>query len=400
VLGSTVRISSAGAFSLSDKLTWDGTTLSITGNITVSGGNAATTTQVSAAQTAADNAQTTANGKISSGGAASDVNSNTTNISGGKIRTGIIESTGYSYSSGDFSSTGTQINLDNGLVRSKNFVITSAGDAKFRGNIEATGGTFSGNITSTATIEGGTIQGAGIFGGQANFGDGNFIIRPNGDAVSKGSIFLDNTSFYGYSDIFNNGWFGDIDAINFRPIYQNDFFPGLSTPTGGRAKFGDNYIVARVRDDFFGQRILDRLEIYGSTASNSVSYGTFITGNVFVTGTVTQGVSDDRLKRRLGNIENPLAKIKSLNGFRYKLSGRAIALGLTNTSVQVGVSAQEVEKVLPEAIAVAPIDEEFSNVHYERLIPLLIEGIKELTNKVESLESKITELEAKISGSV
>ena len=138
--------------------------------------SAASTAQGTAnsAATAASTAQATANGKISAGGAASDVNSNTTTISGGKIRTGIIESTGYDYSSGNFSNVGTQINLDNGLIRSKNFAVTSAGDALFKGSI--TGGTISigsnfsvdsvGNVNATnANLTGVITATAGTIGG-------------------------------------------------------------------------------------------------------------------------------------------------------------------------------------------------------------------------------------------
>lgn len=175
---------STNVFSLGNKLSWDGSTLSISGDITVTGGNAATTTQVSTAQTTADNAQTTANGKLSAGQAANDVNSNSTTISGGKIRTGIIESTGYAYSSGNFSTTGTQINLDNGLIRSKNFAITSAGDAIFKGSI--TGGTIAigsnfavdaaGNVNATNANLTGTITAtAGTIGGWQITGTGYLI---------------------------------------------------------------------------------------------------------------------------------------------------------------------------------------------------------------------------------
>ena len=88
------------------------------------------------------------------GGAASDVNSNTTTISGNKIRTGVIESTGYTYSSGNFSTAGMQINLGNGVIRSKNFGIDSSGNAFFNGQVTATSGFIGGwNIGSvTGTV--------------------------------------------------------------------------------------------------------------------------------------------------------------------------------------------------------------------------------------------------------
>ena len=183
-------VDNSGKFSLKDKLVWDGTTLSITGNITVSGGNAATTSQVDSVSTAASNAQTTANNaataaanaqttantKITAGGAAADVNSNVTTISGGKIRTGIIESTGYSYSSGDFSTTGTQINLDNGLIRSKNFLIDSSGNAKFQG---------------TVTAEAGSIAGWSLTSNSLSKTTGSFTLRLTSTATSPGLVITE-----------------------------------------------------------------------------------------------------------------------------------------------------------------------------------------------------------------
>lgn len=173
-------VDSDGKMSLKDKLVWDGTTLSITGNITVSGGNAATTNQIDTVTAAVTNAsasaataQATANTKITAGGAAADVNSNTTTISGGKIRTGVIESTGYSYSSGDFSTTGTQINLDNGLIRSKNFLIDSSGNAKFQGKVTAEEGNIAGWVLGPNALSKAT---------------GSFTLRLTSTATSPGLV--------------------------------------------------------------------------------------------------------------------------------------------------------------------------------------------------------------------
>ena len=125
---------------------------------------------------------------------------------------------------------------------------------------------------------------------------------------------------------------------------------------------------------------------------NTIGVGTAAdsanTGTIRATGTITAGYSDDQLKTKLGNIDNALDKLMTLNGFYYEPSQIALDLGYTLTK-QVGVSAQEVQKVLPEVVVPAPIDDKYLTVQYDRMIPLLIEAIKELKEEVEVLKGQI-----------
>jgi hypothetical protein len=121
---------------------------------------------------------------------------------------------------------------------------------------------------------------------------------------------------------------------------------------------------------------------------NSLGVGTAASGTageIRATNEITAYYSDERLKTKLGNIENALNKVASLSGFYYEPNETAQALGY-EVKKQVGVSAQEVYKVLPEVTAPAPIDEQYLTVHYDKLVPLLIEAIKELKAEVEALK--------------
>jgi hypothetical protein len=75
----------------------------------------------------------------------------------------------------------------------------------------------------------------------------------------------------------------------------------------------------------------------------------------------------------------------------YEPNQTAVELGYEKKK-NVGVSAQEVKAVLPQAVVAAPIDEEYMTVHYHKLVPLLIEAIKDLNAKVESMQKIIDEM--------
>lgn len=112
-------------------------------------------------------------------------------------------------------------------------------------------------------------------------------------------------------------------------------------------------------------------------------------GEIRATDNITAYYSDERLKTKLGAIENPIEKVKSLSGFYFEANETAIALGYQKKR-EVGVSAQEVQAILPEIIAPAPIDEQYMTVRYEKLIPLLIEAIKEQQKQIEELKSLLS----------
>ena len=122
---------------------------------------------------------------------------------------------------------------------------------------------------------------------------------------------------------------------------------------------------------------------------NSLGVGTAgsgTTGEIRATNNITAYYSDERLKNIYGSIDTALDKVKKLRGVYFKENDLAKSLGYDNDRRQVGVIAQEVERVLPEAVTGAPIGEPYITVWYEKLVPLLIEAIKELELRVKDLE--------------
>ena len=104
-----------------------------------------------------------------------------------------------------------------------------------------------------------------------------------------------------------------------------------------------------------------------------------------VSGDITAFASDMRLKTNIEKIQGAVAKVCKLSGFTYEFNETGRDLKLP-AGKQLGVSAQQVQEIFPEAVAVRPTDE-YLTVKYEKLVPVLIEAIKELKEEIESLKS-------------
>ena len=116
-------------------------------------------------------------------------------------------------------------------------------------------------------------------------------------------------------------------------------------------------------------------------------------GDITATGNITANASDIRLKENIVNIQNPLEKINKLNGVYFNWNSIANELaGYDTGSINIGLIAQEVEEVLPEATTLSPLDKGDGNLYktiwYEKLVALLVEGMKELNKKVDRLEEE------------
>jgi hypothetical protein len=150
------------------------------------------------------------------------------------------------------------------------------------------------------------------------------------------------------------------------------------------------------------------LDPNGTSRLNRTNYDYVYSYNwVYAEGDIIAFYSDERLKTRVGTIENALDKIKQLTGFYYVNNDLAKSFGYKDEKLQVGLSAQEVQSVLPEVVTLAPFDTEFDEnnqaigsksgesyltVSYDKLVPLLIESIKEQQLQIEELRSEVKKL--------
>jgi hypothetical protein len=229
----------------------------------------------------------------------------------------------------------------------------------------------------------------------------------------RAPIFYDsnNTAYYvnplGTSNLLGNVYIA-------RDGVSNDTFGGLEIRENTYAGAGDGEAQDAPGINFhWSDRAAAR--IYMNSGGNFVLGGqSDITNNrrqlylsdLIATGNVTAYFSDERLKTKIGDIPNAVNIIQSLNGFRYVNNDTAKEHGYESDAVQIGLSAQEVQAVLPEIVELAGFDidinsvekksktgENYLTVDYSKIVPVLIEAIKEQQEHINRLEVKINSLQ-------
>ena len=134
-----------------------------------------------------------------------------------------------------------------------------------------------------------------------------------------------------------------------------------------------------------------------------------VNSDIRATGNITAYYSDERLKTKTGNIENAIDKVNSLEGFYYVENDLARSFGYDSNQRQVALSAQQVQAVMPECVSLAPFDiadpedfetgeelelrsksgENYLTVDYARLVPLLVEAIKDQQKQINELKERL-----------
>ena len=211
-----------------------------------------------------------------------------------------------------------------------------------------------------------------------------FVDSNNGSATSE-TVYTDAGVRYRPS---NNTLYVD------RSIHLN-----ADNQTGQGIRLSDDGDIVDLNDSWCSMRFTAGVQVMSGngqlgTTPNAWRVRLSNGGAIQCTGNITAFVSDERLKENIKRIESPLEKLLSLRGFTYTFNDLAKSMSENyNDEIQVGVSAQEVKKVLPEAVKTAPINEDYMTVQYEKLVPLLIEAMKEQQDTIEDLKSRLEKLE-------
>lgn len=118
-------------------------------------------------------------------------------------------------------------------------------------------------------------------------------------------------------------------------------------------------------------------------------------GTLSANGDVTAYSSDVRLKENVRPIENPLDKIDRIGGYLFDWRKSLVdELGFQPHQYQDehGFLAQEIQAIMPDAVRPAPFNDQYLTVKYERVVPLVVEGVKALRKQNQQLRKELDDL--------
>lgn len=360
-----------------------------------------------------------------------------------KLATNAIKSKNYAYSSGNYSTAGTFLDLSNGLIRSKNFAIDSSGNAYLKGTITATSGKIGKyDITSTYLKTGSGSTATGIGGNQAFWAGSEssnsapFRVAYDGTLVAtnatiSGNITATSGSFTGTVNA-NSGTIGDIaisgskisyDSIDSSygtlakfEISKTQLSYGCMIVKGnsiqiGRdqrgATFTDGDDTTRIYGDFMFQDYSDtmrrpvastggdnsRVSCINSNLSNGVKiYGQWgVTGASYSAKTFTASSSDIRLKENIRPTEvNALSVINQMGlyQFDWKRDGRHQKIGFVADYLEQHDEHLAIGGGYDED---GNMDEKVVNDFY--LMGYAIKGIQELSTMATRADARLADVE-------
>ena len=252
--------------------------------------------------------------------------------------------------------------------------------------------------TASALSIGGSAASAtnATYAGTAGYCSGNTA----GSAGSAGSAT--NAGYAGYAgsagSATNAGYAGYADTAN--TFYAGVNYWHNSRDGYNRFYFGSaNHTYFKSPGNFYWRS--------GNNDSDRMYFDS--SANMGVSGDITAYWSDRRLKKEFEQVTDYEQILDGLTAYRFKWNelGEQISHGsVKNDDQDIGLIAQDVQAVLPNAVAVnltckdstKPLDEQedYYTIKYNKLTPVVIEAVKQLLNRTKTLECEIKQLKKKL----
>ena len=247
----------------------------------------------------------------------------------------------------------------------------------------------------------------------ASSGSGNTIIGSEaGYNLTSGNsnIFLGNSAGYNETSVSNRLYiensaagysgsliYGEFDNDYLRFNAAVDVYGRLHFPAGGAVLWVANTEALWFNGTYYSWGFGGTYNYFAKpviigNAGNPGSYMLYVAGSAWTTG--TWGSSDIRWKKNISGLGDELSRIVNLNPVKYEWRKDEFPEIKFDSGDQIGLIAQEVEKVFPELVKTDANG--FKAVAYDKLSVILVKGMKEQQQQIDELKQIILEMREEI----
>tara|TARA_R110002020_G_scaffold125341_4_gene282520 strand:- start:418 stop:1980 length:1563 start_codon:yes stop_codon:yes gene_type:complete len=201
--------------------------------------------------------------------------------------------------------------------------------------------------------------------------------------VSKARIVWDSGTSKAYVEVYRND-----SSSNTMPmsVFQDKLigYDATSTALFGTAVSGGGQVLEELPFTIEGTSV-EKMTVSDSLAVGAITPSTTVGRIDASNDIVAYSTSDIRLKDNIKNIDKALDKVNSIQGIEFDWIEKEEVHG--NSGHDIGVIAQEIEKILPDVVTTR--ENGYKAIKYEKIVPLLIEAIKDLSKQVDGLKRLI-----------
>lgn len=218
------------------------------------------------------------------------------------------------------------------------------------------------------------------------------LVTANGNSTLNGeaNLTFDGTTLTVNGTQLRDFTIGDVDVAGL--VKGSAFGSLIEGDANGHVVIGlrdndvqDSFSVVSGNGDYYAYGdTYDKLAFQvKSNGTTTIGGSTTVSGSLNVTGDITAyHTSDQRLKDNITPIADALYKLNQIGGYEFDWNDNS-----EHSGHDVGVIAQEIEKVLPEVVVMR--DNGYKAVRYEKIVALLIEAVKEQQSQIEELKKRL-----------
>ncbi len=295
-------------------------------------------------------------------------------------------------SSGNVSSQGRFDVSNNLTVNTDKFIAFNNGNLYAAGNLDISGNFTANNYNSTIDSSG-NIKTKGNFTVDKNIViNNNAFVLNNGNIATQGNFDISKNISVGTNVFYVDTSGSKVGVNTSTPSYNLDVSGNITTNNAYLGIYNNNAMMTQVNNknntdylmiqDSSGNTTINSkstTESIDFSFSNNVKQKIYSNGNMYINGNLFT-YSDIRIKDNIKQIDLPIEKLQKIRGVTYNLLNET-----DEDKKHVGVIAQEIENVVPEAVFQ---DGNIKTVAYGNLVGLLVEAIKVIDNKISVIKCK------------